>query len=213
MPGLHEPCPGTSSDFAAPRRRLRRTGTLDTHDRTPSRLRHRNHATVVRIALAGVGDRPGRVRPGGPGKRRPPRRRPKPTPVTPTPGAPPAPGQPVVEALGQQSGSRLRHLPPPVGTPTVPRDPEPPFTARGIRRDAFGLPQRCLASGPGPVRIHRYGRPGDMPAMSPPPPGAGPAPQLPTRIHLVERPRSPTARRRQPTHGGAALPPARVTTR
>jgi hypothetical protein len=159
-------------------------------------------ATLVRIALAGAAIGLGALGLAGQAGADP-AVPDDPAPVTPTPGATPAPGQPVVEALGSNPVAAPAP-PPPVGTPTVPEIQNPVYGSGntsgplGFLRDAWHQAQ------------DPYGftgmAPGDMPASSPPPPGAGPAPQLPPGYTSLNAPESngpPAA----PTHGGAALPP------
>jgi hypothetical protein len=141
------------TDFAAPRRRLRRPGTLDTHDRTPSRLRHRTR-NRRQDRTGWCGDRPGRVGAGRPGRRGP-RRAGRSSAGDADPRRDARPGTARGRGFGQQSSSSP-------GTAAPGRDadgagdPEPGIRV-GEYLGAVGFPQGCLASGSGPVRIHRYG--------------------------------------------------------
>lgn len=159
-------------------------------------------AYVARIALAGAAIGLGALALAGQASADP-EVPPYPTPVAPTPGAaPPAPGQPVMEALGSDPVGQPP--PPPVGTRTVPEIQNPVYGSGsssgplGFLRDAWHQAQDPYGFAGTP--------PGEVPAMAPPPPGAGPAPQLPPGYISLNAPESngpPLA----PVHGGPALPP------
>jgi hypothetical protein len=121
---------------------------------------------------------------------------------TPVPGQPLPPGQPVMEVPGSEPIAAP--APPPIGAPVVPE---------------ISNPQYGQGSSPGPLGFLRdawhqaqdpYGftgtPPGQMPAAAPPPPGAGPAPQLPAGYESLTDPASngpPTAGTYE---GGPPLP-------
>jgi hypothetical protein len=105
---------------------------------------------------------------------------------TPVPGETPPPGQPVMDVPGAEPVAAP--APPPIGAPPVPE----------VANQQYGQGSR-----PGPLSFLRdawhqaqdpYGftqtAPGEMPAATPPPPGAGPAPQLPPGYQSLTDPAS-----------------------
>jgi hypothetical protein len=121
---------------------------------------------------------------------------------TPTPGAPPPPGQPYAAPLDEAAPAPA---PPPVGAPPVPE---------------IANPQYGQGSSPGPLGFLRdawhqaqdpYGftgtPPGQLPVGAPPPPGAGPAPQLPPGYVSLTAPESNGPPVAAPGEGGPPLPP------
>jgi hypothetical protein len=183
------------------RRWLWRGGSLDTHDRTPARLRH---LTRVRRQdrTGGRGHRPGCVGAGRPSERG--SRGPA---LSDASGAYTRCGSPGSGAArdggaGERSGGSA--------TAATGRDadsagdPEPRVRV-GEFVGAVGLPQGCLASGPGPVRIRRYAtRRGAR--NGPTAAGSWPGAAAATRIHLAERPgvQRPSAGARPRRTGTAA---------
>ena len=121
---------------------------------------------------------------------------------TPVPGETPAPGQPVMEVPGSEPVAAP--APPPIGAPPVPE---------------IANPQYGQGSSPGPLGFLRdawhqaqdpYGftgtPPGQMPAAAPPPPGAGPAPQLPPGYESLTDPASNGPPPTGSYEGGPPLP-------
>ena len=124
---------------------------------------------------------------------------PLPPPVLPAEA--PAPGQPVLEVPGIEPIAAP--APPPVGPPPVPEIRNPQYGSGnssgplGFLRDAWNQAQDPYGFNETPL--------GQMPGGAPPPPGAGPAPQLPPGYQSLTAPESngpPVA----PTEGGPPLP-------
>jgi hypothetical protein len=125
-----------------------------------------------------------------------------PVPPTPTTGVPVPDGQPLVDAPG--ADALAAPPPPPVGPPPVPEIANPVYGSGkssgplGFLRDAWHQAQDPYNFAETPN--------GGMPGGHPPPPGAGPAPQLPPGYISLTDPASngppPT-----PQTGGPALPP------
>lgn len=121
---------------------------------------------------------------------------------TPDPGAPVAPGQPVPDAPGADAVAAP--VPPPAGAPPVPEIANPVYGSGhssgplGFLRDAWNQAKDPYGFAETPM--------GEMPGVHPPPPGAGPAPQLPPGYISLTDPASngppPT-----PKEGGPPLPP------
>lgn len=157
---------------------------------------------AVRIAVAGAILAGGALVLAGPAGADPEVPLPTPPPVLPDPGAAPAPGQPVVEAAGAPVAPPA---PPPVGAPPVPEMANPVYGQGqtpgqlGYLRDLWhtfhsGNPIEALTAPPEQA-------PG-------PPPGAGPAPQLPPGYTSLNAPESSTpALPTGPNEGGPPLPP------
>lgn len=127
---------------------------------------------------------------------------PLPTPAPAAADAPPAPGQPYVAPA---DAADPPPAPPPVGAPPVPE---------------IANPQYGQGSSPGPLGFLRdawhqaqdpYGftgmPPGHTPAVAPPPPGAGRAPQLPPGYTSITAPESNGPPVAPPPGGGPPLPP------
>ena len=163
------------------------------------RQRARPSANAARIALAGVIIAGGALAMAGQAGADP--EVPYPTPVPSDQGAAtPAPGQPVVSADGPVGPPP----PPPVGPPTVPEIQNPVYGQGqtpgqlGYLRDIWhtfhsGNPMEALTApaeeAPGP------------------PPGAGPAPQLPPGYISLNSPESNGPPPKGPPLGGPPLPP------
>jgi hypothetical protein len=121
---------------------------------------------------------------------------PTPVPAGPDAAAPP-PGQPVLSADAPVAPP----APPPVGPPTVPE----------IANPVYGSGK----SGSGPIASLRDiwhevrdGNPAALPEQgSAPPPGAGPAPQLPPGYISLNAPESNGPPPKGPAEGGPPLPP------
>jgi hypothetical protein len=125
---------------------------------------------------------------------------PYPTPVPADPGAPPPPGQPVVSADGPVGPLP----PPPVGPPTVPEIENPVYGA-GETPGKFGYLRDLW-------HTFHSGNPLDGLTAPPeeavgPPPGAGPAPQLPPGYISINAPESNGPPTKGPAEGGPPLPP------
>ncbi|MEO3758105.1 hypothetical protein ABGB19_07430 [Mycobacterium sp. B14F4] len=154
---------------------------------------------AAKIAVAGVAVGLGTLVPAGTASAQP-AVPPLPTPV---PGAPaPPPGQPYAVGVEQAAPPPA---PPPVGPPPVPE---------------IANPQYGQGSSPGPLGFLRdawhqaqdpYGftsmPPGQLPAGAPPPPGAGPAPQLPPGYTSLTAPESNGPPVAPKTETGPPLPP------
>ena len=152
-------------------------------------------ANAARIAVAGVIIAGGALAMAGQAGADPDPAVPYPTPVPSDPAAAPAPGQPVVSADAPVSPP----APPPVGPPTVPEIQNPVYGQGqtpgrlGYLRDIWhtfhsGNPMEALTApaeeAPGP------------------PPGAGPAPQLPPGYISLNSPESNGPPPKGPAQGG-----------
>ena len=115
---------------------------------------------------------------------------------TPEPGATPVPGQPVVEEPG--SVPVAAPAPPPIGAPVVP-EIENQFYGQGQNSGPLGFLKDAWNQAKNP-----YGE--GMPMGSVPPPGAGPAPQLPAGYSSLNAPESNGAPSTKNYSGGPALP-------
>jgi hypothetical protein len=125
---------------------------------------------------------------------------PYPTPVPADPGAPPPPGQPVVSADGPAGPLP----PPPVGPPTVPE----------IENQVYGAGQTPGKFGYLRDLWHTFHSGNPLDALTAPaeeapgpPPGAGPAPQLPPGYISLNAPESNGPPVTGPAEGGPPLPP------
>lgn len=163
-------------------------------------MTERQRAIAARIAVAGVIIAGGALAMAGQAGADP--AVPYPTPVPSGPGAPPpAPGQPVAMPVDAPVDAPP---PPPVGPPTVPEIQNPVYGAGqtpgqlGYLRDIWhtfhsGNPMEALTApaeeAPGP------------------PPGAGPAPQLPPGYVSLNSPESNGPPPAGPATGGPPLPP------
>ena len=103
---------------------------------------------------------------------------------TPVPGETPAPGTARHGSPGERA-SRCAGAATDRGTAGA-GDREPPVRA-GEQSGAVGLPQGCLASGPGPVRIHRYAAWPDA-RSGPTPAGSRSGAAAAARIRIADRP-------------------------
>ncbi len=124
-----------------------------------------------------------------------------PVPPTPVPGEPLPPGQPVVDAPG--ADALAAPPPPPAGPPPVPEIANPVYGS-GHSSGPLGFLRDAWHQAQDPYNF--ADTPDGMPAVHPPPPGAGPAPQLPPGYISLTDPASngppPT-----PKEGGPPLPP------
>jgi hypothetical protein len=122
-------------------------------------------------------------------------------PVPPSaPGDPAAPGQPLIEAPAAEAVAAP--APPPVGPPQVPEIANPKYGSGnsdgplGFLRDAWHQAQDPYNFAGTPD--------GQMPGGAPPPPGAGPAPQLPPGFKSLNAPGSEAPPTGPPPDGGPA---------
>lgn len=119
---------------------------------------------------------------------------------TPVPGDPAAlPGQPVVVPVDAPPAPAP---PPPVGTPTVPEIQNPGY---GGGSGPLSSLRDIWHQAQDPYGITNPNAP--MPAAAPPPPGAGPAPQLPAGYVSTNAPESNGPPGRGGNYGGGTLPP------
>lgn len=122
---------------------------------------------------------------------------------TPVPGETPPPGQPVMEVPGSEPVAAP--APPPVGAPPVPEMENPQYGQGsspgplGFLRDAWHQAQDPYGFAGTPA--------GEMPAAGAPPPGAGPAPQLPPGYTSLTDPASNGPPPTGSYDGGPPLPP------
>ena len=103
---------------------------------------------------------------------------------TPVPGETPAPGTARDGSPGERA-SRCAGTTTGRGTARA-GGREPPVRA-GEQAGAVGLPAGCLASGPGPVRIHRYAAWPDA-RSGPTPAGSRSGAAAAARVHIADRP-------------------------
>lgn len=168
-----------------------------------ARLRHCAipSADAAKIALAGVAVGLGALMAAGPAGAQP-EVPPLPTPVPGAPGVPPPPGQPYAVPADEAAPPPA---PPPVGPPPVPEIANPQYGQGsspgplGFLRDAWHQAQDPFGFTGMP--------PGQMPGAAAPPPGAGPAPQLPPGYTSLTDPASSGPPVAPPTEGGPPLPP------
>ena len=99
---------------------------------------------------------------------------PYPTPVVPEPGIVPA-GQPVMDAPG--AAPEAPPALPPIGPPPVPEIQNPQY-GQGSTPGPLGFLRDAWHQAQDPYGFTGTA-PGQMPGAAPPPPGAGPAPELP----------------------------------
>jgi hypothetical protein len=125
---------------------------------------------------------------------------PTPVPAGPDP-ATPAPGQPMVSADGPVGPP----APPPVGPPTVPEIANPVYGSGKFGSGPLGSLRDIWHQAQDPYQM--AGSPGQMPEPAPPPPGAGPAPQLPPGYVSISAPESNGPPPKESYAGGPALPP------
>jgi hypothetical protein len=159
-------------------------------------------ATAVRIAIAGAMLAGGALAMAGQATADP---VPYPTPVPATPGAtPPAPGQPVVEPAGV--GPEAPPAPPPAGPPLVPEIANPVYGGGNAGNGPLANLRDLWHQAQDPYSF--IGGPPDQPLEgTPPPPGAGPAPQLPAGYVSLTDPGSNGPPVTKNYAGGPALPP------
>jgi hypothetical protein len=125
---------------------------------------------------------------------------PYPTPVPADPGAPPPPGQPVLVTDAPMAAP----APPPAGPPVVPEIANPVYGSGKFGSGPLGTLRDLWHQAQDPYQM--VNGDGAMPEGSAPPPGAGPAPQLPPGYISLNAPESngpPPA----PKEGGPPLPP------
>jgi hypothetical protein len=124
------------------------------------------------------------------------------TPPLPSADAPPAPGQPYAAPA---DAADPPPAPPPVGPPPVPEIQNPQYGQGsspgplGFLRDAWRQAQDPYGFAAMP--------PGQAPVGAPPPPGAGPAPQLPPGYTSLTAPESNGPPVAPSAEGGPPLPP------
>jgi hypothetical protein len=157
-------------------------------------------AKAARIAVAGVVIAGGALAMAGQAGADPAVPYPPPAPSGPGAAAP-APGQPVVESSDGPVGPPT---PPPVGPPPVPEVPNPVY-GQGQTPGQLGYLRDIWHD------LHS-GNPMDAFTASPeqatgPPPGAGPAPQLPPGYISLNSPESNGPPPKGPAQGGPPLPP------
>ena len=126
----------------------------------------------------------------------------EPVPPPLVPGEPLPPGQPVVEPApaGVPVGGDVVAAPPPGGPPMVPEIRDPKYGSGnssgplGFLRDAWNQAKDPYGFAETPE--------GQMPAGKPPPPGAGPAPQLPPGFTSLNAPGSEAPPSAEPPPAG-----------
>jgi hypothetical protein len=121
----------------------------------------------------------------------------------PLPGEPPAPGQPVMEVPGAEPVAAP--APPPIGPPPVPEIANPQY-GQGSQAGPLGFLRDAWHQAQDPYGFTGT-QPAQMPGAAPPPPGAGPAPQLPPGYTSLTDPASSGPPLAPPTEGGPPLPP------
>lgn len=135
----------------------------------------------------------------------------EPPPPPPGPGEPIPPGQPIIEAApaGVPVGGDVVAAPPPVGPPMVPEIANPQYGS-GNSSGPLGFLKDAWNQAKDPYGFSETPE-GQMPGGHPPPPGAGPAPQLPPGFQSLNAPGSeapPSAPQGAPgtPGGGPPLP-------
>ena len=116
------------------------------------------------------------------------------------PDAPPAPGQPVIVAADDPAPPPA---PPPVGAPIVPEVANQVYGS-GKSSGPLGFLRDAWHQAQDPYGFQGMA-PGEIPAATPPPPGAGAAPPLPPGYQSLTDPASNGAPVAAP-HGGRAAP-------
>src|SRR6478735_5628176 len=106
------------------------------------------------------------------------------------PGEPAPPGQPVIEPApeGVPVGGDVVAAPPPVGPPMVPEIANPKYGS-GQSDGPLGFLRDAWHQAKDPYNFAETPE-GQMPGGAPPPPGAGPAPQLPPGFKSLNAPGS-----------------------
>ncbi len=130
----------------------------------------------------------------------------EPLPPPPAPGEPIPPGQPIIEAApaGNPVGGDVIAAPPPAGPPMVPEIQNPKYGSGnssgplGFLKDAWNQAKDPYGFAETPE--------GQMPVGAPPPPGAGPAPQLPPGFQSLNAPGSEAPPSAETPGGGPPLP-------
>ena len=121
----------------------------------------------------------------------------------PLPGEPPAPGQPVLEV--PEGEPFAAPAPPPVGPPPVPELQNQQYGS-GHSDGPLGFLRDAWHQAKDPYNFAET-PPGQMPGGAPPPPGAGPAPQLPPGYTSLTAPESNGPPATDSYAGGPPLPP------
>jgi hypothetical protein len=116
---------------------------------------------------------------------------------------PPDPGQPVVVAQGADPAAPP--APPPVGPPVVPEIQNPQY-GQGTSPGPLSFLRDAWHQAQDPYGFNQTPQ-GEMPQEGAPPPGAGPAPQLPPGYTSLNAPESSGPPPSQSYAGGPALPP------
>ena len=125
----------------------------------------------------------------------------------PVPGEPLPPGEPVIEPVpaGNPVGGDVVAAPPPVGPPMVPEISNPKYGS-GNSSGPLGFLKDAWNQAKDPYNFAETPE-GQMPVGAPPPPGAGPAPQLPPGYTSLTAPESNGAPVTDSYAGGPPLPP------
>lgn len=118
------------------------------------------------------------------------------------PGAPPSPGQPYAAPV---DAADPPPAPPPVGPPPVPEIQNPQY-GQGSSPGPLGFLRDAWHQAQDPYGFTAM-PPGQMPVGAAPPPGAGPAPQLPPGYTSINAPESNGPPVAPPEQGGPPLPP------
>ncbi|WP_099038470.1 hypothetical protein [Mycobacterium neglectum] len=121
----------------------------------------------------------------------------------PVPGEAPPPGQPVAVDPGAQPVAAP--APPPVGPPPVPQIANQQY-GQGSTSGRLGFLRDAWQMAQDPQNFTGTMQPGDVPAAAPPPPGAGPAPQLPPGYQSLTDPASSGPVPERNYAGGPPLP-------
>ncbi len=124
----------------------------------------------------------------------------------PAPGEPVPPGQPVIEAApaGDPVGGDVVAAPPPVGPPAVPEIQNQQYGS-GNSSGPLGFLKDAWNQAKDPYNFAETPE-GQMPAGAPPPPGAGPAPQLPPGFQSLNAPGSEAPPTAETPGSGPPLP-------
>ncbi len=122
------------------------------------------------------------------------------------PGEPAPPGQPIIEPApaGVPVGGDVVAAPPPAGPPMVPEIQNPQYGS-GNSSGPLGFLKDAWNQAKDPYNFAETPE-GQMPAGAPPPPGAGPAPQLPPGFQSLNAPGSEAPPSAPSTGGGPPLP-------
>ncbi len=118
------------------------------------------------------------------------------------PGEPAPPGQPVIEEPGAEAIAAP--APPPVGPPLVPEIANPKYGS-GQSDGPLGFLRDAWHQAKDPYNFAETPE-GQMPGGAPPPPGAGPAPQLPPGFKSLNAPGSEAPPTAPQAGGGPPLP-------